>query len=52
MNILTDTYKLAPLNNDDQAVVVIQEAEAMIHRITGNKITLIAYEKTENEGSK
>ncbi|SDF03180.1 hypothetical protein SAMN04488542_10512 [Fontibacillus panacisegetis] len=52
MNILTDNYKLASLNNDEQAVTVIQEAEATINRITGNKITLIAYEKTENKGSK
>ncbi|MNN51512.1 hypothetical protein D3C81_1661520 [compost metagenome] len=52
MNILTDNYKLAPLNNDEQAVAVIQEAEATINRITGNKVTLIAYEKTENERAK
>ncbi|MNN34182.1 hypothetical protein D3C81_1479770 [compost metagenome] len=52
MNILTDNYKLAPLNNDEQAVAVIQEAEATINRLTGNTITLIAYEKTDNEGSK
>lgn len=40
-----DNYKLAPINDEEQALAVIQEAETTIHQITGHKITLIAYEK-------
>ncbi|GAA0135840.1 hypothetical protein YSY43_26800 [Paenibacillus sp. YSY-4.3] len=48
MNISTDTYKIAPLNDQEQAVALIKEAEAAIAEATGNEVTLIAYEKSEN----
>ncbi|WP_187386523.1 hypothetical protein [Paenibacillus ihumii] len=47
MDISTHDYKIAPLNNQEQAVAIIKEAEAAIAEATGNKVTLIAYEKSE-----
>ncbi|MNE40067.1 hypothetical protein D3C81_1755590 [compost metagenome] len=52
MNITTDSYKLASLSETEQAIAVIQEAEATINRITGHKVTLIAYEEANNKEGK
>ncbi|WP_196427143.1 hypothetical protein [Paenibacillus woosongensis] len=48
MDITTDTYQIAPLNDQKQAVEIIKEAEAAIAEATGNEVTLIAYEKSKN----
>lgn len=48
VDISTDTYQIAPLNDQKQAVAIIKEAEAAIAEATGNEVTLIAYEKSEN----
>lgn len=45
MNIITDSYKIAPLEGTTQALTIIKNAESEIARITGKNITLIAYEK-------
>lgn len=49
MDISTDRYKIAPLDQQEQAVTIIKEAEAAIAKATGNEITLIAYEKSEEK---
>lgn len=47
MDIHSDSYKVAALSDQEDAVEIIRQAEATIARITGNKaVTLIAYEKT------
>jgi hypothetical protein len=48
VNIQTDSYKLAPLDEYEQAVKLIEEAESSIAKLTGSEVTLIAYEKTED----
>lgn len=51
MEIHSDSYKVAVLADQEDAVEVIRQAEAAIAQITGNKaVTLIAYEKTEGTG--
>ncbi|WP_199925613.1 hypothetical protein [Paenibacillus bouchesdurhonensis] len=47
MDISTDRYKIAPLNHEVEAIAIIQKAEAAIADATGNKITLIAFEESE-----
>lgn len=47
MKIETDDYKIAPLSAAEEAVEVIREAEEVIATLTGNRVTLIAYEKTD-----
>lgn len=49
MNIIVENYKFAPLEETEQAVTIIKDAEAEIAKITGTPITLIAYEKTEKK---
>lgn len=49
MRIETDKYQIAPLYTSEEAVEVIREAESVIAGLTGNKVTLIAYEKTADE---
>lgn len=49
MEISTDKYKVAPLDKGDEAVAIIKEAEESLKRMTGEKITLIAYEETGKE---
>lgn len=48
MKIHTDSYKVAPINEYDQAIKVIKDAESLIANLTGNEVTLIAYEKTDD----
>jgi len=51
MNIHSEKYHIAPLNSSEKAVEVIQEAEDVIAELTGTRVTLIAYEKKEeNQG--
>jgi uncharacterized protein YlxP (DUF503 family) len=47
VKINVDSYKVALLNDYEQAVKAIEEAESYIAKLTGNEVTLIAYEKTE-----
>ncbi|GGG23635.1 hypothetical protein [Paenibacillus abyssi] len=47
MDINTDSYKVAPINDYERAIEIIKQAEASIAELTGNPVTLIAYEKTE-----
>ncbi|WP_181438869.1 hypothetical protein [Paenibacillus sambharensis] len=47
MEIKTDQYTIAPLNGHEQAVDVIQQAEDAIAELTGQRVTLIAYERNE-----
>ncbi|WP_164515095.1 hypothetical protein [Paenibacillus lentus] len=49
MEITSDHYQVALLNEEETAVSIIKEAEAAITRATGNEVTLIAYEKSEKE---
>lgn len=49
MDIHTDSYKVAALSEQAEALEIIRNAEASIAHLTGNPtVTLIAYEK---EGS-
>ncbi|MEK3731061.1 MULTISPECIES: hypothetical protein [Paenibacillus] len=45
MEIRTNEYTIAALNEEDSTLKAIQDAEATIAQITGRDITLIAYEK-------
>ncbi|WP_203457020.1 hypothetical protein [Paenibacillus tepidiphilus] len=48
MDIHSDSYKIAAIAGQEDAVEVIRQAESQLARITGIKdVTLIAYEKTE-----
>jgi hypothetical protein len=48
MHIHSDSYKVAALSGQEDAVEIIRQAEAAIAQLTGNTaVTLIAYEKTE-----
>lgn len=49
MKIETDQYQIAPLAASREAIEVIREAESVIAELTGNPVTLIAYEKKEDE---
>ncbi|NHN28559.1 hypothetical protein G9U52_01795 [Paenibacillus sp. S3N08] len=48
IHISTDSFKVASLQNYDQAVKIIEAAELSIAQLVGNQVTLIAYEKNEN----
>ncbi|CAM4446100.1 hypothetical protein [Paenibacillus tarimensis] len=48
MKIHTDEYTIAPLNGHEQAVDLIQQAEDAIAELTGQRVTLIAYERNED----
>ncbi|QSF43807.1 MULTISPECIES: hypothetical protein [Paenibacillus] len=53
MDIHSDSYKVAALSDQENAVEIIRQAEAAIAQITGNNaVTLIAYEKTEASAAK
>ncbi|CAG7645138.1 hypothetical protein PAESOLCIP111_04887 [Paenibacillus solanacearum] len=47
MNIHTERYEIARLNEEASALDVIKEAESKIARLTGKNVTLIAYAETE-----
>ncbi|WP_169744923.1 hypothetical protein [Paenibacillus durus] len=47
MDIYFDSYKIAALEKQDDAVEIIRSAEASIARLTGSPVTLIAFEKSE-----
>lgn len=44
-----DHYKIASLNDTANAITIIKEAENQLTQITGHEVTLIAYEKNEEE---
>lgn len=46
MDIHSDSYEVAGLDEDGRAVEIIRSAEARIRELTGQPVTLIAYEKT------
>lgn len=47
MDIHTDSYKIASLNEHKDAIDIIRHAEAALSSLTGNPtVTLIAYEKS------
>jgi hypothetical protein len=50
MDIHSDNYRIATLDERKEAVEIIRDAEAALAELTGNPtVTLIAYEKsTEN----
>lgn len=48
MDIHTNDYRIAPLNNKQEALALLEQAEASIAEMTGRKVTLIAYEKNED----
>ncbi|WP_187355380.1 hypothetical protein ['Paenibacillus yunnanensis' Narsing Rao et al. 2020] len=49
MDIHSDSYKIAALSGQEEAVEVIRQAESALAQLTGIKdVTLIAYEKTEH----
>ncbi|WP_410514557.1 hypothetical protein PaeBR_09310 [Paenibacillus sp. BR2-3] len=53
MDIHSDSYKIAALSGEEDAVEVIRNAEAAIAQLTGiSSVTLIAYEKNSGNGSK
>lgn len=48
MDIHSESYKVAELDDHARAVEIIRQAEAAIAQMNGNKaVTLIAYEKTD-----
>lgn len=47
MDVRTDDYRIAPLNNNEDIVSAIKAAEDAIAEMTGKEITLIAYEKAD-----
>ncbi|MCL6604171.1 MAG: hypothetical protein K6T94_14995 [Paenibacillus sp.] len=53
MDIHSDSYKIAALSGQEDAVEVIRKAEAALSHLTGNNsVTLIAYEKNGENNSK
>ncbi|MFD1773002.1 hypothetical protein [Paenibacillus rhizophilus] len=46
MDIHSDSYKVAALEDQRDAIEVIRSAEASIESLTGSPVTLIAYEKS------
>ncbi|WP_167347620.1 hypothetical protein [Paenibacillus ihuae] len=53
MDIHSDSYKVAALSDQENAVEIIRQAEAAIAQLTGNHaVTLIAYEKTGASAAK
>lgn len=52
MDIHSDSYKVAALSEQEEAIEIIRNAEASIAHLTGNPtVTLIAYEKSEGNTS-
>ncbi|MEK5585449.1 hypothetical protein MKZ21_24720 [Paenibacillus sp. FSL P2-0536] len=52
MDIHSDSYKVAALSEQEEALEIIRNAEASIAHLTGNPtVTLIAYVKSEGNGS-
>lgn len=51
MDIHSDSYQVASLNEQESAVELIRQAEEGISRLTGQTVTLIAYEKKEDRRS-
>ncbi|AHV98342.1 hypothetical protein [Paenibacillus sabinae] len=51
MDIHSDSYKVAALEDQRDAVEIIQNAETRIAQLTGNPVTLIAYEKSSGPES-
>lgn len=48
MDIHSDSYKVAALSEQEEALEIIRNAEASIAHLTGNPtVTLIAYEKAK-----
>lgn len=48
MEIHTNGYKIAPLNDNESTLKAIRDAEKEIAEMTGKEITLIAYEKEKD----
>lgn len=49
MDIHSDSYKVAALSEQEEALEIIRNAEASIANLTGNPtVTLIAYEKVKS----
>ena len=46
MDIHSDSYKLAELENSGEAVELIRSAEVRLAELAGRPVTLIAYEQT------
>lgn len=49
MDIQTNEYKIAPLEDQEEALKLLEKAEASIAELTGREVTLIAYEKSDAE---
>lgn len=47
MDIQTNQYEIAPLENEAEALKLLEQTEASIAEMTGREVTLIAYEKSE-----
>ncbi|MBY9078262.1 hypothetical protein KIH86_17875 [Paenibacillus sp. HN-1] len=47
MDIHSDRYQVATLEEREEAIEIIRSAEADIARLTGSPVTLIAYEQKE-----
>lgn len=47
VDIQTDDYRIAPLEDKDEALQLIEQTEETIAQLTGREVTLIAYEKQE-----
>jgi|GEM_PF-744401 hypothetical protein len=47
MDIHTNDYRIAPLNDRQEAVELLKRAEATIAELTGRDVTLIAYERND-----
>ncbi|MBT2765746.1 hypothetical protein [Paenibacillus sp. ISL-20] len=50
MDIHSEEYKIASLNENEGTLKAIEDAETKIAELTGKDITLIAYEKDQNQG--
>jgi len=47
MEIHTNNYRIAPLNDKQEVLELLKRAEASIAEMTGRDVTLIAYERNE-----
>lgn len=52
MKIETEGYQIAQLQEQSPIIQIIEDAESRLAKLTGNKITLIAYAKTTADDNK
>jgi hypothetical protein len=48
MDIHTNNYRIAPLDDKQEVLQLLKQAEATIAEMTGRDVTLIAYERNDD----